>query len=178
MPALVGATLIGGVVGADRYVHQRLDRSMEAEAQRLAERQALHLEDFLHARLEALEQMRIDIEDGSVQPGDRRAFEPRARLLQSSLHGYQAINWIDADGVFRFVVPEEGNAGLVGRRVAERSNRARSALERARATGELELSRPKELRQGGVGVVAYLPVRVDGEVLSQIETFAGVVFRF
>ena len=87
VPVVVGVILAGATVATAKYIHHRLDLTVEREAERLARRQALHLEDFVDARLEALEQMRIDVEDGSVPPGDERAFEPRADMVQASLPG-------------------------------------------------------------------------------------------
>lgn len=97
------------------------------------------------------------------------------------LTGYQAINWIDAGGVARWVVPRAGNEAVIGKTVTNDLQR-RTAADRARRTKTLALTRPVNLIQGGQGFLAYMPVfrgdTFDGFIVGVFRTntmFAAIL---
>lgn len=84
----------------------------------------------------------------------------------------QAINWIDADGIIKWVNPYQGNEAALGFNV--RSIEAnQKGLDAATASGRLTTSPPFNLVQGGKGFVAYVPFAAEGRESGTI----GMVFR-
>ncbi len=84
----------------------------------------------------------------------------------------QAINWIGADGVIRWVNPVKGNEGALGLNVRQHPV-AKSALANAERLMELQVTPPVDLAQGGRGFVIYLPVAE----LGKLRGFINIVFR-
>ncbi|MFN7146787.1 MAG: ATP-binding protein, partial [Myxococcota bacterium] len=78
--------------------------------------------------------------------------------------GFRAIEWIDADGVVRWVVPT-GHEEVVGDDVDDDPVRG-VAMREAWRRGRAAVSPPVPLRSGGTGVVVYVPLhtrdRFDG----------------
>lgn len=84
-------------------------------------------------------------------------FQQRARALVSQFDAYQAVTALSPDGVIFRVVPLEGNESALGLDVTSIAT-AGAALEEARRNGELAMTSPLELAQGGLGFVGYLPL--------------------
>lgn len=99
-------------------------------------------------------------------------FRAETAFLHELFGDFQALNWVDADGVIRIVSPEEGNAPAIGLDLRQLPLPART-LARAEETEKLQLTPPLQLAQGGAGVVAYVPV--NGE--NGRSGFLNMVFR-
>lgn len=106
------------------------------------------------------------------QIGNLADFIAAAQAVHNRFDDLQALNWIDANGVIRAVIPTKGNRSALGLDVTE-LKRAGPVLDRARRTGTLQVTPPITLAQGGEGFVAYHPVRRDGETVG----FLNLVFR-
>lgn len=138
---------------------------LRAQTRIAADQAAARLDEGLRVRLELVDQIR---REWRISPFVERAeFERRAVMLESRFPGYQAINWIDADGVIRWVVPEPTNRPALGADLHHHPHAAET-FERAEASGETRLTGPIPLLQGGLGVAAYLPIDVQGERLGYV----------
>ncbi len=81
-------------------------------------------------------------------------------------------------GIVKKIYPIEGNEGAIGHDLFNDPTRAKEAML-AKTTGELTLAGPFNLKQGGIGAVARLPVYLDKN--NEIHKFWGftiVLIRF
>ncbi len=137
-------------------------------------REQARVRDTLALRAEATaEQLRSEIIDRAnalTRMAARRANRPEmteaewsadAHLYVAHSAGIQAIGWVDASGVVRWVAPVEGNEVARGMYGAVDARR-RMALDAARATGSTTMTRVVELAQGGKGFLIYAPVATAG----------------
>lgn len=84
-------------------------------------------------------------------------FRSEAATFHTLYNDIQAINWTDGDGIIRWVTPRAGNEAAVGVNVMSVPPAA-AALDAARASGELRITAPLQLAQGGRGFVGYIPL--------------------
>ncbi len=106
---------------------------------------------------------------------ERRGGVPRAEWeaeAADSVAGHpelQALEWADASGTVRWVVPLAGNGPAVDLDLRAETVR-RKALEEACASRLPRIASPLELRQGGAGFVALAPIflrgRCDGFIVG------------
>lgn len=135
------------------------------EARMLSEQAALRLGEFVRARLLALEIVRLEAGHSAFVADER--FDSLAEATGREYSGFQAINWMDADGVIRRVVPREPNLPALGRSISSHpgaSGPAAAAL-RSREPGA---TAPIDLMQGGRGIATYFPVVRDGELVGAV----------
>jgi signal transduction histidine kinase len=125
----------------------------------------LRLQDYIRARLQVVDAVRREWERGLF--ADQAAFESRVQVVAMLFGGYQAINWLDAQGRIRWVVPRAGNEAAEGRLVFDNPNAA-AAAKRAFATGEPQVTPPLALFQGVEGFASYFPIRQADQVVGQI----------
>ena len=144
---------------------------LRAQARVAADQATVRLEEGLQVRLELVDQLR---REWRISPfAERVDFELRAAMIQSRFPGYQAINWIDSEGIIRWVVPVQTNRAALGADL-HRHPYAAGAFARAERTGEVELTEPMPLLQGGLGFASYFPVDAGGGRLG----YVNGVFRF
>jgi two-component system, cell cycle sensor histidine kinase and response regulator CckA len=164
------------VVAASLFAAWLLVRHHRAETLHLqtglvADQIAARLEEAIAGRLEMVEMLRREIAAGLVT-NDRDAFEARAALVQQQLDGYQAINWIDTEGVIRWVVPVDENVAALDSNIRLHPD-AGETFVRAEVTGNPQITGPVRLLQGGTGFAGYFPVdRDDGR-----QGYINAVFR-
>ncbi len=141
-----------------------------SEADEQIEFVAAHLAAHIDVRLVLGQLVRQEwIESSSSDPGDFAAIvKPKLQRFKD----IQAINWIGADGVIKWVNPTKGNEGALGLNVREHPV-AGPALRAAERTREFQVTPPVDLAQGGRGFVVYLPVFHDGG----LNGFVNIVFR-
>ncbi|MGJ3258445.1 MAG: ATP-binding protein [Rhodospirillales bacterium] len=131
---------------------------------------AAHLAAHLDVRLVLGQLIRQEwIESSSNDPGDFAAIvKPKLQRFTD----IQAINWVGADGVIKWINPVKGNEGALGLNVREHPV-AGPALRAAERIREFQVTPPIDLAQGGRGFVVYLPVFHDGA----LDGFINIVFR-
>ena len=122
---------------------------------------ASQIEADLRSRLPALQRF---------SPGNLEA-ETTAYL--DDVSGFQALEWIDLDGIVREVAPLKGNESDVGLDQTLESSR-RVAFDRAAKTLLPSLTQPLPLVQGGKGTLLYLPKTQA----NKLQGFVLAVFRF
>ncbi|MEX2474120.1 putative bifunctional diguanylate cyclase/phosphodiesterase [Marinobacter sp.] len=137
--------------GIDNQDRDHIRASLANEAEGMA----ANLEREFLVHLEAIRRMAQRLE---AEPDTTEAtWSQDARNYLDDFGVYQAIEWIDRDFVIRWLEPVSGNDDAIGYNVAVSPER-RQALEQARANGTIDISGVIDLRQGGQGLVIYVPV--------------------
>lgn len=87
------------------------------------------------------------------------AFCHEAERLLQHYPDFQAINFVDPDGIIRMVMPEAPNLPALGQDLFEHEDPSvPNALRNAVETGEISRPLTVDLYQGGKGWVTYLPL--------------------
>jgi signal transduction histidine kinase/ActR/RegA family two-component response regulator len=170
LPAVISLTTVIFAL----MVLQRQLTQQQAEVQASTKTQALlvknKLESELKARILPLELLR---ERWSAQSElDFANMESDSALAMSGYPTYQAIEWLDPTYHVQWVVPREGNGGDLGADMGPYQRR-REALEAAKESGQVEVTRSVDLRQGGRGFLVCVPVTRNGKLIG----FVLGVFR-
>ncbi|MGH6948964.1 MAG: ATP-binding protein [Kiloniellales bacterium] len=152
---------------ADRREHEEL----HAKSEILAEQVAHRVGQVVNDRISVL--ARLAAPSSHRDLSTSQEFVGESLSIQRSFPGFQALNWVDPNGVIRWVAPYDQNRASRGVDLTEHPA-AGPRLEAARATGELQVTRPLELIQGGGGFAVYLPI---GEPAGA-GGFINGVFRF
>lgn len=86
------------------------------------------------------------------------------REIYAHFGGYQGIEWADAQGVIRLVVPDQGNEQAIGFDMNSTVER-RKAMAEALQTRKMVVTDPTQLAQGGRGFLALWPLyHEDGKL--------------
>ena len=163
--------LIVALFAGYRAVLIRSDREALRTETAISTRQtAIRLEDAIGTRL----QLAVHLRDHEVRDPDwsEGHFREIARGILASFPGIDAINWVDPDGIIRWVVPERPNRAAKGRDLTN-NEIAAPVLASARSGRAIAVTPPLELYQGGLGFVAYVAARRDDRVIG----FINVAFR-
>ncbi|HOA74680.1 MAG TPA: PAS domain S-box protein [Phycisphaerae bacterium] len=170
IPALTLLVVAGALVLIWNQ-RNRVERQMlELRTRTTTEQVALRLETFISSRLHLVRQMAAQWQRDEVNTPER--FGEMARAIQAEFSSFQAINWIDPDGVIRWLVPEEPNLPARNRALQAHPGLA-DVLREAARRNEPRSSRPLNLFQGGRGFGTYFPLIVDG----RLEGYINGVFR-
>lgn len=153
--------------GLEDREQQNLRTRVEAEADYLGS----HIEADLRGRLPALQRFARSWEiHGSLSAEE---FSEEATTFILDAPGFQALEWADAKGTVRWVVPLEDNEMARGLDLSFERNR-REAFVAARDGKTPVLSKPVDLVQGGMGLLAFFPTfaagRFEGCVLAVFHT--------
>lgn len=103
---------------------------------------------------------------------NQKDFTREALSFMDVKPGFQAINYIDPQGVIRWVVPESPNLPALNKDLHEHPEAAESFIQ-AEQTGKDVATPPLTLLQGGKGFATYFPLIKDGKV----EGYLNGVFR-
>jgi len=125
------------------------------EASVTAQQASLRLQDYVGARGLAADTLRETARAGPELTEDY--FRQRSQSVQDQFGGFLALNWIDEQGVIRWVAPEGPNRAAEGRNVLGHPV-AGPFFERARDTGADVATEPLDLFQGRRGFASYLPI--------------------
>ena len=162
-------------VGGVALLYARAGERREIETLQLksalsVEQAAIRLESYLEVRLNVVQYLADHwAADGAPAEAELRR---HAQDLLGYFSGIVALNWIDVDGVIRWVVPETPNLAAQGQDLKMHPVAA-SALAEARQSGEPRVTPVLELYQGGRGFALYIPL-LHGGVL---EGFVNAAFR-
>ncbi len=164
--ALVIAVAIGGNL-ALIYVQNQESEKLDIKIQITAEQVGIRLHEFINTRLTRLDFLRERMEH---QPLLKESdFRTRALLIQHELPGFQAINWIDENGIIQWITPLSTNQPAMGVNLVEQAAKgAAQAFSRSHLY-QIDTGTPLiELVQGGVGVAFYLPITIDDNIAGYI----------
>ncbi|RJO66730.1 MAG: PAS domain S-box protein [Myxococcales bacterium] len=152
------------------YGRHREKELLEAKTAIMARQVAIRLEEYVSVRLNRVAEMRELWLAGQIS--SPAPFSRYAMNLQRQLSGLQAVNWVGPDGTIEWVVPEGPNRLAQGRNLKQHPGAASTFLAAAE-TGQMRLTPPIELLQGGRGIAAYIPVIEGGQTIG----FLNPVFR-
>ncbi len=172
IPILIFLTvLVVGRVGI-YYVTDQESEKLGIKTRITAEQVGMQLNDFLDSRINRLDLLRERMEQ---KPGVSEAdFRSTALRIQHELPGFQAVNWIDENGIFQWVTPLSNNLPVVGVNLVERAAESAAKVFSRSLLYQIDTSTPLiELVQGGNGFATYLPIVVD----DNINGFVNGVFR-
>jgi len=160
VPWWLAASLLAGVAGIALFwsVTQRAEHQRPLRATALTASQVeLRLEAWFDDRIAMVKHM-ADEHGGYTWSGDAE-FRREARSVIAMVPGFQALNYVDRQGVIRTIVPREGNGPALGKDLLRHPDRSvREALRRARRTGEMTATDAIDLLQGGRGFATYMPL--------------------
>src|SRR5450830_903210 len=127
-----------------------------AEVYALAQDHAKAAQEHLDRTLSAVYAMAALVQQGRGQVDHFDA------VASSMLPFYPGVSVLilAPGGVIRNAVPLAGNEKAIGLDLLK-DPVMRQEAQRARSTGQLTLAGPLELRQGGLGLVARLPIHLD-----------------
>ena len=135
-------------------MEQRDREQFEQTAEITARQAALRLQDYVGARVMGADTLRVSLEAGAELT--EQSFVSRSMQIQERFGGFLALNWIDADGVIRWVAPLEENRAALGRNVLNHPT-ACPYFDRSRSGVDVATP-PLDLFQGLRGFATYLPV--------------------
>lgn len=96
-------------------------------------------------------------------------FEHDVREYVQDHSEFQAIEWVDSDGVAKWIVPLQGNEAALGWDNKKDTKRW-SILQKAKTNNEMAFSQPINLLQGGKGLLVFAPIiygdHFDGYILA------------
>lgn len=175
-PRLLAATVFLLCLALSALVVWNLEQNhrhnLRADIENIAQNHAFLLRDSLRQALTLNYSMATLVR---LSQGQINAFEAVARDM---LPYYDSVSHISLspDGVISQVYPLAGNEKSVGFNQLEDSAQNKEAI-RARDSGQMTLTGPVNLVQGGTGVVARLPIMVDEQGTSRFWGFGNVIIR-
>lgn len=159
IPLLIFSAVAMTLVGF-RYVSQRReDQTVRIKTALTADIVAERLQRYLNERIQYLAAIRNGFESGHIH--DRTEFKTHAEDAIRILSGFQAINWIDSNGIIQWVSPVKGNEPAIGKDLRAHEM-AGPVLAEVDEMGIVEATKPIELLQGGWGFATYFPIRING----------------
>ena len=130
-----------------------------------AEQIRIRLEGLMNTRMASLDLLAERWVQRRPPDFRRQRFLQFAELLHTYYPGFTGINWIDPDGVIRWVFPEKTNAIARGKSAYQHPDpRHRASFEKAKQRLRLAVTPCTELYQGGIGFDAFWPLIYDGRV--------------
>ena len=175
-PFVVGLTLVAIVYGAASYVAESRRTALQQSDQIVVNEIGTRLETFVETRLaigrHTVEDLATRFRTGESMDALRRAFRIEAESFLDLYPDMQAMNWVNADGVITDIYPVAGNEPARGVDLSQHPV-AGEYLRAATESGDIKLSEPIDLAQGGTGIVAYAPVSVAGPPIG----YVNLVFR-
>jgi len=153
IPLCSALVMIALVTAAWHLVRADQEHRLSTELTAAAVNIATRLEAHVSTRLALGQHMRDHWigENGLSET----AFLRVAYSVHAQFSDIQAINWIDPNGIIRWVTPVEGNEAARNLDVTKLPVPA-ATLRQAQETGEARLSPPIKLAQGGLGIVSYI----------------------
>jgi len=165
------SVLIAGQLGIT-YVSKQESDKLSIRTQVTAEQTGIRLRDFLITRISRLDFIREQFNEQAEYPEE--AFRSTALRIQHELPGFQAINWIDAMGVIRWVTPLNDNLPVVGADLRAKADAGAAVAFNRSLRDRTDTATPHiELVQGGKGFATYLPIVKN----NQVQGFINGVFR-
>jgi len=172
---------LGALLGVVLFVSMWLtlrsarDGRLRGETRITAEQLRLRLEAWIDARTAIVSHLAAEVAQWEDPASLDVHFRREASQLVKFYRGFQALNWVDAEGTIRITVPVAGNEGALSQNLfAHRTPGVAEALEAARSDATLHRTPVVPLLQGGSGFGTYLAVRNGhGTLLG----FVNGVFR-
>ncbi len=167
---LLALTFLGAVTFAWQVFARNQRAQQRADSVRALAVVANQLDSQLRAYLGAARILRSEWQrDGAAGYAQ---FQADAATIQSAFPAFRALNWMDNDGVIRWVYPSRSNQAAQNQAIRNTPD-AWTAFRRARDRGALAVSGVLRLQPGGRGIAVYLPIRrgahAEGYINAVIE---------
>jgi PAS domain S-box-containing protein len=170
VPVLVALTMaIAAIAIWHLNQNDRLHRHSDQMRSDLAHYSA-RIEAHVETRLDIGEHLKRQWLDGNIR--SYQDFLSQTRSVHDLFRDFQAINWIDPQGVIQWVSPLAGNENAQGLDVRSLPIPA-VTLMKAEESLQTRITPPIMLAQGGTGFVAYIPLTNN----DNIEGFLNIVFK-
>jgi two-component system sensor kinase FixL len=119
------------------------------------------IREDLKNRTNALE--RMGHRWSSVNGVTRSDWNADTTSYYDDMPGFQAIEWADASSTIQWVYPLKGNESVQGYDLTRARKVDSEGIAAARELGGSAFTKPFELKQGGLGIVVYVPVSKNNE---------------
>lgn len=158
---LFGSITVALWQSQNSYRRELIFRHTETSAQQIR----IRVEGLMNARMASLELLAERWAERRPPDFSQKRFLQFANAFYTHFPGFTGINWIDPEGVIRWVFPEKENAVLKDKVVYKHSDsRYLNAFEKARQNLECSLTPCIELYQGGIGFEAFRPLIYNGSI--------------
>ncbi len=145
------------------WYQDRLIAEQRAQAADELFLRASTLSAALNRRISLVEGLHAFVQSSTDRPGLAANFEKFAAIMYESTPGIRNLA-IAPRGVIYYVYPVEGNIQVIGYDpLRDPRSEVREEVERAIETGQLVLSGPSELTQGGIGLIARKAIFKQGD---------------
>ncbi|USG62871.1 ATP-binding protein [Sneathiella marina] len=170
VPAILTLSMILAVIIAWQNMRTDQEIRLNSDTRNNLDHFTARLQSHITSRLAVGQHLRREWENGYIN--DTAGFIAEATSAHLLFTDFQAINWINSDGVIETVTPFVGNEAVVGVSVKNLAT-ARKYFLAAEQTGQPQTTPPITLKQLGKGFVCYVPVIKNGKTKGYI----NLVFR-
>lgn len=170
LPFVVGGSVLAATFLIWSEAKTLQSERLSADTRTVASNFSTRLETHISSRLHAARLLHSHFT--TVTDPDISAFRAEAQVVHNIFRDLQALNWVDPTGIIRVTTPEEGNEGALGLDIRA-LNIPSQALAAAETTGQMQITSPINLAQGGRGFVGYSPIIKNGQSAG----FINIVFR-
>ncbi|MDP8254719.1 MAG: ATP-binding protein [Candidatus Alcyoniella australis] len=170
LPLAVFGVLASLILMVWGYANYQYNEQQSMSSQITADNTAIRIEEYVNLRLAVVDHLRDLFSRNQIQ--SEADFVEHALAAQDKFSGLLAINWIDPQGIIRWVVPEGPNRAAKGKDLHVHPDAATTFLE-AERSGQLQVTGPLNLLQGGRGFAGYFPLDIDGRHAG----YLNAVFR-
>ncbi len=170
LPLAIFLCLASAVLGVSWFLHHNQTNAIRNETNLVGQQTAAQLEDHIANHLSIIEHLRNLWMKRQIN--NQEAYVETVELLQLQFSSFQAINWVNPEGIIQWVAPVAGNGPTLGANLAEHPV-AGPLIEQALESNQDMATRPIVLIQGGTGFTTYYPLVRNG----RLEGYLNGVFR-
>ena len=153
----------------NKYERELVRRHTETSSKQIRSR----IENLMRARMASLELL-AERWVGRIPPDfSRMRFNDFAQIFYSHNPGFMGINWIDPDGVVRWVFPKDSNENVIDKPIFKPQNPNFYKKFQILHSSQNFVTPCMELMQGGLGYNTFLPLVHSGK----IQGYLNGVFR-
>jgi signal transduction histidine kinase len=154
----------------NKHEQQLVVRHMETSSEQIR----IRVEGLMRARMASLELLADRWVERTPPDFSQKRFLEFAENFYTHYPGFSGINWIDPQGIVRWVFPRESNEGFIGNEVSEHLNsRVRDIFQEAGKPLKYVAIPCTKLIQGGLGFHTFWPLVYTGRV----QGYLNGVFR-
>jgi signal transduction histidine kinase len=154
----------------NKHEQQLVVRHMETSSEQIR----IRVEGLMRVRMASLELLADRWVERTPPDFSQRRFLEFAENFYTHYPGFSGINWIDPQGIVRWVFPMESNEGFIGNRISEYLGPAmRDTFQEAGKHHKFVATPCTELIQKGLGFHTFWPLVYTGRV----QGYLNGVFR-
>jgi signal transduction histidine kinase len=155
----------------NKHEQQLVVRHMETSSEQIR----IRVEGLMRVRMASLELLADRWVERTPPDFSQRRFLEFAENFYTHYPGFSGINWIDPQGIVRWVFPMESNEGFIGNRISEYLGPAmRDTFQEAGKHHKFVATPCTELIQKGLGFHTFWPLVYSGRVQGYLNGVFGV----